>query len=119
MPHEPSQSFTTLVDPAQVTQARDSVRGDRARATAEHDDAVRTLTGILDELGSAEDNSLDFSRVTSIAGGAGEKVEKIIQLHSMIAGYSDALTEMTAVDNLRGNPPRVGNGGVAPPGDSR
>ena len=100
----------TLVDTAAAEKARASVRGDKARATAELDTATRELRGILDQL---PDGDLNFGAIQSIAGSGGEAVQKIIELHSAIAGYSDAVNEVRAVERLR-DQPDIGAAPAAP-----
>ena len=94
---------TTLVDAAQRDAAFASVRGNLTRAIAEETDASRELASIFDQL----DESLDFNKVTTIAGDAGEKVQKIVELHSAVSGYSDAVNELRAIDGLRQAPDAV------------
>lgn len=61
--------------------------------TTERERVVARLTDTFSEMG----NTFDLALITSISGGAGEKVEKIIEMHSDLAGFDDALREMNAI----------------------
>ena len=60
----------------------------------DHETLVKKLGDTLTEMG----DTFDLNKITSITGGAGDKVEAIINMHSDLAGFDGAIAEIRAIE---------------------
>ena len=63
----------------------------------DHETLVTKLGNTLNEMG----DTFDLNKITSITGGAGDKVEAIINMHSDLAGLDGAIGEIRAIEAAR------------------
>ena len=88
-----SNNMQTIVDPSVVADLHQANRGNRVwaqRTIAECETALQT---IHEEMG-AENN---IEQVKSISGSNGEKIEKMVELHSNLTAAHDVLTELNSL----------------------
>ena len=85
-----------LVDEKIEAEAHKTARGDLTKATKMIEESNKALDAVAAELGDTSEG-LNFANITSISGDAGEKVEKIVELHSKLSGAVRAQNELRAM----------------------
>ena len=91
MPEAPNPF--TMVDNNIANQTFARVRGNADVAESLRLDCETALTAILAEA-TTDNGSLAWDRVVSISGGVGEKIEKVVKMHSELTGANRALGEL-------------------------
>ena len=85
-----------LIDEKIEAEAHKTARGDLTKATKMIEESNKALDAVAAELGDTSE-SINFANITSISGDAGEKVEKIVELHSKLGGAVKAQNELRAM----------------------
>ena len=102
-----------LVDEALHDAEFLNLRGNRSGAERRIADCGRQLDGILSELGDADERGgFDLDRITSISGSGGEKMQKIVELHSHLAAAEKARAEVASISKSRNWRERLAKLGV-------
>ena len=87
----------TLVDPTIVANVHQANRGNRVWAERTIRECETALATVHEEMGA--DNNIE--NVTSISGSNGEKIQKIVELHSNLTAAHDVHRELSSLQHSR------------------
>ena len=94
-----------LVNPTIVADTHQANRGNRAWAERTIRECETALATVHEEMGT--DNNIE--NVASISGSNGEKVEKIVEMHSHLTAAHDVLRELNSLQHSRARIEHLGS----------
>ena len=94
-----------LVNPTIVADTHQSNRGNRAWAERTIRECETALATVHEEMGT--DNNVE--NIASLSGSNGEKVEKIVEMHSHLTAAHDVLRELNSLQHSRARIDHLGS----------